>query len=203
MAPETSFAAATSHQSLAHPTFLENLNGRWHKPAMLTFLAIALAHWSEHLVQAWQIWGMGMAPPHALGILGMWFPWLVTSEVLHFSYAIVMLAFLFVLQPAMVGRARLFWNIALGIQVWHAFEHVLLFLQAAVGTNLYGQAIQLPQVAPLSILQMFFPRVQLHLFYNAVVFIPMVIGMWYHTWPPHEETARPLCNCVSHGRLAA
>ena len=31
---------------------------------------------------------------------------------------------------------------------------------------------------PTSILQLVFPRVELHLFYNVVVFIPMVIAMW-------------------------
>jgi hypothetical protein len=43
------------------------------------------------------------------------------------------------------------------------------------------------------------PRVELHLFYNTIVFIPMLIGMYYHLFPPREETARPQCSCALHG----
>jgi len=38
--------------------------------------------------------------------------------------------------------------------------------------------------------ELVFPRVELHLFYNAVVFIPMVIGMYYHVFPPESEEGR-------------
>ena len=37
---------------------------------------------------------------------------------------------------------------------------------------------------PCSVLQLVFPRVELHLFYNSIVFIPMVIAMYYHMFPP-------------------
>ena len=40
---------------------------------------------------------------------------------------------------------------------------------------------------PVSVLQLFFPRVELHSFTTSVVFIPMVIGMYYHMFPPEGE----------------
>jgi hypothetical protein len=33
------------------------------------------------------------------------------------------------------------------------------------------------KLVPVSVLQLVFPRVELHLFYNAIVFLSMVIGM--------------------------
>ncbi len=41
---------------------------------------------------------------------------------------------------------------------------------------------------PTSIIQLWVPRVELHLFYNTIVFIPMIIGMYYHLFPPAEES---------------
>ena len=35
---------------------LEALNTRWHKAALIGFMAIVLAHWAEHVAQAIQIW---------------------------------------------------------------------------------------------------------------------------------------------------
>ena len=46
---------------------------------------------------------------------------------------------------------------------------------------------------PISILQMWIPRVELHLFYS-VVFIPMVLGMYYHMFPSKDE-AGAACTC--------
>ena len=47
--------------------------------------------------------------------------------------------------------------------------------------------------------QTFFPkfRVEIHLFYNAIVFIPMVIGMYYHLFPPKGEEVAA-CSCSLH-----
>jgi len=46
-------------------------------------------------------------------------------------------------------------------------------------------------------LQLVFPRVELHLFYNAVVFVPMVIGMYYHMFPLEGEP-KAVCTCEWH-----
>jgi hypothetical protein len=173
------------------------LNTRWHKVALLTFLVVTLAHWVEHIAQAVQVYALGWPAPEARGALGLWVPWLVQSEWLHYGYAIVMLALLFVLRPGFTGRARTWWTAALVIQFWHHIEHGLLLIQALTGTTLAGAA------KPSSIVQLLVPRVELHLFYNAVVFIPMVIAMIVHRWPNAAERAAAPCSCAVARPVAA
>jgi hypothetical protein len=43
----------------------------------------------------------------------------------------------------------------------------------------------------------------LHLFYNTIVFVPMVVAMYYHLFPPETEAARPQCSCAWHSRSIA
>jgi hypothetical protein len=174
----------------AKPGLLSWLNGRHHKAALNVFLAVTIAHWAEHLVQAYQIWVLGLPRPQARGILGQFFPWLVTSEWLHYGYAIVMLVFLFLLRPGFVGRARTWWTVALVIQFWHHIEHLLLLIQAQTGHNFWGKPV------PTSVLQLVFPRVELHLFYNSIVFIPMVIAVYLHLRPGPLEQAAMDCGCA-------
>lgn len=172
------------------PTLMAKLNGSWHRSALNVFLFIVLAHWAEHVVQAVQIWGLGWPRPQARGVLGMPFPWLVKQEWLHYGYALIMLIGLIILRPGFVGRARTWWTIALAIQVWHHFEHLLLLIQAQTHTYLLGRK------EPTSLLQLFFPRVELHLFYNAVVFLPMVVAMYLHWRPSPSERKAMSCSCL-------
>lgn len=169
------------------------LNVRWHKVALGTFMVVVLAHWAEHVTQAIQIYALGWARPKARGALGLWFPWLVTSEWLHYGFAIVMLVALIMLRKGFVGRAKTWWMVALWIQAWHHLEHLLLLLQALTGSYLFGAKV------PTSILQLVFTssRVEIHLFYNAIVFIPMVVAMYYHLRPKPEERSLMQCNCVA------
>ena len=172
-------------------SFLEKINAAWHKPALQIFTVIVLAHWAEHLAQAAQIYMLGWPIPESRGVLGLWFPWMVTSEVLHYGYALVMLVGLWITRKGFVGRSYTWWMIAFGIQFWHHIEHALLQGQAIVGQNLFGSPV------PMSIAQLFVPRVELHLFYNTIVFVPMVIGMYYHLFPPPGEEAHGTgCNCA-------
>lgn len=166
------------------------LNRRWHKPALIAFLVVTLAHWAEHITQAVQLYVLNWPLPESRGVLGLWIPWLVKSEWLHYGYAIVMLVLLFVLRPGFTGRAKTWWTAALVIQFWHHIEHLLLLLQALTGTTLAGAA------KPTSIVQLLIPRVELHLFYNAVVFIPMVVAMVLHRWPNAAERAAMRCTCA-------
>jgi hypothetical protein len=166
------------------------LNGPWHKVAMLIFAAIVVSHWTEHVFQAFQVFVLGWPRPQALGALGLVFPWLVRSEALHYGHALAMLLGLVLLRPAMSGRARTWWDVALVIQVWHHFEHALLLSQVALGTTLFGAA------APISILQLVFPRVELHLFYNAMVTMPMVVALYYHLHPTAGERRMATCTCA-------
>jgi hypothetical protein len=171
------------------------INGRYHRLSVNIFMVIVLAHWLEHLVQAYQIWVLDRPRPQARGVLGQAFPWLVTSEWLHYGYAIVMLIGLFLLRPGFVGRARTWWTIALVIQFWHHIEHLLLLVQAQTGTFYFGAT------APTSVVQTVFPRVELHLFYNSIVFIPMVVAVYLHLRPNERELAASACSCI-HGRAA-
>jgi hypothetical protein len=165
------------------------LNGTGHRVALGVFLVIVLAHWAEHVVQAIQIWVLGWAVPESRGVFGAWFPWLVTSEALHYAYAVVMLIGLVLLRPAFTGQARTYWTIALVIQVWHHFEHFILLLQAQTDIHLLGRDV------PTSVVQLAFPRVELHLFYNGVVFAPMLAAMVLHR-RPHEPDLDTTCNCA-------
>jgi hypothetical protein len=166
------------------------LNERRHKAAVGLFLVIVLAHWAEHVAQAIQIYTLGWPIPEARGVLGLPFPWLVTSEWMHYGYALIMLIGLILLRRGFTGRSRTWWQIALGIQVWHHFEHLLLLIQAMTGTYLAGRPV------PTSIIQLLIPRVELHLFYNAVVFVPMVVAMLLHRRPREAERVDMRCGCA-------
>jgi hypothetical protein len=154
-------------------------------------MVVVLAHWLEHVVQAVQVFGLGKAPPDARGALGSAVPWLVTSETLHFGYAVFMLAGLWVLRDGFTGRSRQWWNLALGIQFWHFCEHLLLFVQVQSGWHLADKPVA------TSVLQLLIPRVELHLFYNAIVFTPMVVAIVLHRHAGAHERAQMRCSCAS------
>ena len=180
---------------MTHPDgqgLYDKLNSRWHERALQFFMLIVLGHWAEHLAQAIQIYALGWPRPQANGILGLWYPWLVRTESLHYGYAVVMLIGIWVLRKGFTGLSRKWWTVALVIQFWHHIEHALLQGQVLFHHNILGSPI------PLSFLQIALPtwRVEIHLFYNAVVFIPMMIGMYYHMFPPTSEDANPLCTCA-------
>ncbi|MFC4586739.1 hypothetical protein [Sphaerisporangium corydalis] len=176
----------------ATPVQLSALNTRYHKAALSVFGLIVVAHWAEHIAQAIQIWVLGWPLPEARGVLGVPFPWLVKSEWMHYGYALVMLVGLIVLRKGFTGRSRTWWNVSLGIQVWHHLEHLLLLLQAISGYHLLGKP------AVTSIIQLVVPRVELHLFYNTLVTIPMVVAMILHMRPSPAERAEMVCSCAGH-----
>jgi hypothetical protein len=167
------------------------LNGRYHRLALVAFMVVVIAHWAEHIAQAVEIWGLGWKVSQARGVLGLPFPWLVRSEWLHYGYALVMLAALWILRHGLTGQARRWWRLALGIQIWHHLEHLLLLVQAATGVYLLGAK------APTSLLQLFFPRVELHLFYNTIVTIPMVVALLLHRRPNATDRAEMRCGCAA------
>jgi len=142
-----------------------------HRLILKIFIAIMVAHWLEHIVQGYQVYAMGMERHHAMGLLGQLCPWLMHSEWLHFGYAVLTFLGLVWLRDGFAGPARSWWNAAIIIQVWHLFEHTLLFIQAQAGFRLWGAK------EPTSVLQLIVPRIELHLFYNSVVTLPIVIAM--------------------------
>lgn len=187
---------ATHAEALQSGRFplLEKLNGQWHELALRLYMAIVLAHWAEHLFQASQIYLFGWPPPEARGALGYLFPWVVKSETLHYGYALVMLIGLWVLRKGFPegGRDRQWWMVAFWIQFFHHIEHAILQAQPIIGQNLLGLPV------PTSLVQLVVPRVELHLFYNTIVFIPMVVAMYYHLFPEDRETAPTKCTCAWH-----
>lgn len=185
--------AVSQEQDQAGP--IRKLNGVWHKPALVIFATITLAHWAEHLLQAVQIWLFDRPRPEARGALGAWFPWMVSSEWLHYLYAVIMLVGLALLLPGFLGRARAWWTAALVIQLWHHVEHALLLYQAQANNNFFGEPV------PTSVVQLVIPRVELHLVYNAIVTIPMLFAMYFHFGPSHETPAR--CTCSRFERAVA
>jgi hypothetical protein len=173
-------------------TLSEKLNGRWHEVALWSYTVIVLAHWAEHLAQAFQIYALGWNVPDAKGALGLVFPALIKSEALHYLYALVMLVAFWILRKGFAGRSYTWWMVAFWIQFWHHIEHALLQGQAILGQNLFGSPV------PISMAQLVIPRVELHLFYNTIVTIPMVVAMFYHMFPTPEEEAHTRCNCSWH-----
>ena len=178
-------------------TFLGRVNAAGHERALQLFMAIVLAHWAEHLLQAFQIYALGWPVAESRGALGHFFPWLVQSELLHYAYALVMLAGLWLLRPGFTGLLdRRWWTAALAIQFFHHIEHFLLQAQWVVGQNLFDRPV------PTSLVQLWVPRVELHLFYNTIVFVPMVIAMYHHMFPPPSAAGTQKCTCAAHRALA-
>ena len=174
----------------APSSWLAALNSRWHEPALWLYMVVVFAHWLEHIVQAYQVFVLAWARPDAGGILGLWFPALASSEILHFTYNLFLLGGLWLLRPAFRGRGRLFWTVALLLQGWHFLEHLLLQLQWLSGYYLFGASVQ------TSILQLWLPRVELHFLYNSLVFLPMVAGLFYHFYPRSAGAERAPCSCA-------
>jgi hypothetical protein len=101
-----------------------------------------------------------------------------------------MLIGIWLLRKGFEGRSHMWWTITFWIQFWHHIEHALLLGQIISGHTLFNLPV------PTSIIQLWIPRVELHLFYNSIVFIPMVIGMYYHMFPPEGEEPSHKCTCA-------
>jgi hypothetical protein len=181
MNKEKSMSVAALPRPTPFASAVEALNTRYHKLGLRVFMVIVVAHWVEHLVQAFQIWALGMERAAAQGAVGYLFPWLVESEAIHYGYAVIMLIGLILFRPGFVGQSRKWWDAALVIQFWHHIEHFLLLGQAVAGTNLFGQPV------PTSVAQLVVGRVELHLLYNGLVFIPMIVAMALDLRPPKED----------------
>lgn len=136
------------------------------------FIALVLFHFLEHVIQISQVYLLHMSRHKAGGILGYFFPWLMHSELLHFAYALLMFLGLVYFKPETRGKERSWWVCAYYLQMWHLFEHTLLFAQATTGIYLFGKA------QPTSIVQLFFPKIELHFFYNVLVIIPILLAVY-------------------------
>lgn len=149
---------------------MDKLNTVWHEKALWAYLVIVLGHFSEHLVQVYQVYVMGWLPKEAGGVLGLWYPWLAESEILHIAYNGSMWIGILLLYKGMQGSSRSFWKWALIFQTWHLFEHIILMYQYVTKTFFFGGIVQ------TSVGQIWFPRVELHFMYNFIVFVPLMIA---------------------------
>jgi hypothetical protein len=125
----------------------------------------------EHIAQAVQVFALGWPRTQALGLVGLMWPWLVESEWLHFADVSATLVGIYLFRPSFTGEASRWWTAALIISIWHLFEHSLLLGQALTGHDLFGASV------PTSVLQVFVPRVELHLAYNGVVLAAMLMAL--------------------------
>jgi hypothetical protein len=166
------------------------VNTVWHRKALVAFMTVMLALWLERLAQAVQVYLLGWPVARAGGVLGLVFPWLVHSEWLPYGFALVVLIGLVLFRPGFQGHAHNWWTIALGVQAWYQYEHLLLLIQAQTGSYPPGRD------APTSILQFVVPRLEMELFYNVAVFVPMMIAMVLHRRPRDRERADMWCTCA-------
>jgi hypothetical protein len=145
------------------------------KYQMMFFMSVVAAHFFEHLVQIYQLKVLGMPRSESLGLLGYYYPWLIHSEWLHYGLALFMLLGIYYLRPMFLLRepADTWWTITLGLQFLHHIEHLVPLCQALSGHYLYGAS------KPQSLLQLWFPRIELHFTYNVIVMIPMCMAMFY------------------------
>jgi hypothetical protein len=156
-----------------HHFVLGTLNGSRHGTALVVYMVVVAAHFSEHLLQLMQVYAWGWARPDAGGLLGVVYPALNTSEVLHTAYNSLQLSGLLLLLPGfrVAPAARTAWLVALTAQSWHWLEHAFLQVQYVTGVYFYGALKQ------MSVLERYFPRMELHFVYNLAVFVPTVIAL--------------------------
>jgi hypothetical protein len=139
--------------------------GRVMKYGMKIFGTIMIAHWLEHIFQAYQVYVLHLHRECALGLLGMKYPWLIKTESLHYVFAMwTVWAMIYAgwkyFESDWASKMWIYGTIA---AVWHFIEHCLLFGQAVTHHYLFHQS------QPTSIIQLFVPRIELHLFYNSII----------------------------------
>lgn len=169
--------------------WLHLLNRPWHGRAIAGLLLLTAAHWTEHALQAIQVYVLGWPRAQALGGLGLAFPELIASEWLHFVDVVLTLVLLVLLRPAFQGQARRLRTAAIVLETWHGFEHGLLLGQALWHMPLFGATV------PTSLVQLIVPRLELHLVYNALVLIPMSWAIWVHCTDASPTAGSALCGC--------
>ena len=120
---------------------------------MKLFYTVLKLHFLEHLAQMIQVYILNMPRTESLGLIGLWFPYLIRSEWLHFGFAIYTLN----------GIYRYTNNkTAFYLQLFHTVEHIILINQYFLG------------YAATGIGGIWFPRIELHFFYNLIVLLPLI-----------------------------
>ncbi len=155
-------------------SWLYFVHGPWHRSMLCLYMILVVTHGIEHILQVYQAFGLGWSRAASGGLLGLSFPELAASEVLHFTYNLFQLIGLLVLYGGFKGRARSWWGVGTIFQTWHFLEHILLQAQWLTGIYLFNQTQQ------TSLLQMFVPRLELHFIYNMLVLIPTLVSVYLY-----------------------
>lgn len=187
---ESGFMSVQVADGVEHRGLLAQANSTHHELGLKIFGTVVFVHWVEHIFQAVQIWALGWPRPDAGGALGLAQPGLVRSEVLHYAFALFMIAGFFMFLKGFTGRSRAWWVAALVLQFWHHIEHAFLLAQVQSGYLLLGRDV------PTSFLQVWVPRVELHLVYNALVTVPMLVAIYLHLHPRSEADRSVACSCA-------
>lgn len=140
----------------------EHYNKQW----VRLFNAIVISHFFEHVAQMLQLYVLHWQRKDSLGFLGLVYPEMVRSEWLHYSHALFMLIGL-----AMLCKVNRWLFLAFTLAFLHHIEHFCLLYQAI--TKLYW----FNTVKPMTYVEHWLPRIELHFSYNLIVLVPMVIGL--------------------------
>ena len=176
---------------------IDTLNTKKHWQALVVYFFVVAGHFTEHLVQISQVYFLGWSTRKAGGILGLWFPGLAASEVLHMAYNSLQLTGLILLWYGFRNykNAAKWWNVALIAQSWHFLEHTILQVQYLTGYYLFGASRQ------TSLLEFFFPRIELHFGYNLLAFTPTAIALClYFIAIEKRRTTKPTNDFFSFAR---
>ena len=146
----------------------------WFRRLLILYVVLIVTHFVEHVLQLIQAAVLAWPRAEAGGLLGLWSPQLLTNESLHFSYNLMQLVGLLVLYYHVNQRTRFWWRIAILVQLWHFFEHFLLQSQFLTGIFLFSATQQ------TGVGELLMPRLELHFIYNALVFIPTMIGVYVY-----------------------
>lgn len=165
---------------------LAGMRKNWQVKVIVAFMVVAGGHFAEHLIQIFEYLVLGWPAKQSGGILGLWFPGLAASEYLHSGWNTLQLTGLILLWPLFrrKGKASLFWKLAMVAQSWHWLEHVLLQVQYLTGYYLFHAIKQ------QSILELFFPRIELHFVYNLLSFMPTLIAVLLYMYMELKKANR-------------
>lgn len=161
-------------------SLIKVINGKYHSKYLFLFNLIVLSHFAEHLFQIIQLYILNWERKQALGLLGLWQPWLIHSEWLHYGHALFMVIGLYYLSFSVLDKvSKQWWNYATFLAFCHHIIHFILLSQAITNYNLFNFSTPIDPFQAIGLLfHIGIPRIELHFFYNLVILIPMVISLY-------------------------
>lgn len=121
-------------------------------------------HLFEHLTQIVQLYLLGWARMDSLGIIGLVFPILIRSEILHYLFSLFNVVFMLPLS-----KKNKYYYFATILALFHHVEHFGLLMQYLTKDYWFNEA------KPMTWLEQFIPRIELHLMYNLIVLSPIIL----------------------------